>query len=603
MLTARIRLATEFAGWRLCVFRIRRIHDDILPANQRAIENVKRLLRERFKTAPEHVVSGLSEHLRDPLKRQLRIVILVAETRRGVRGFAILMHAPDVRFCYLEYLAASQKDSSRGIGGALYERARDECRLLGVEGLFFECLPDDREDLSDPRKLKPNRARMRFYERFGARPIVGTAYRTKIGPNDSEKDLPYLMFDDLGSGKPLRRSRARAIVRAILERKYGWLCPPEYNARVVASFVNDPVVLRPFRYKTHAKPALKPKLRAPRDARIALIVNQRHEIHHVRERGYVEAPARIGAILKELNKLDVFQTLRPKRFPDTHVTAVHDRKFVRFLEAMCKGMRLGDTTYPSIFPVRNRARAPRDPEVHAGYYCIDTFTPLHRNAWYAARRAVDCALTGADALLSGTRMAYALVRPPGHHAEHNAFGGFCYLNTAAVSAHYLSKRGRVAILDVDYHHGNGQQNIFYEREDVLTVSIHRHPMFAYPYFSGFSDEKGEATGLGANINFPLGPSVNGVQYARVLKKALARVAAFDPRFLVVCLGLDTAKGDPTGTWLLRAKDFHHNGQLIGRMALPTLVVQEGGYNTRSLGAHGRHFFEGLWRGAADGGAL
>ena len=161
----------------------------------------------------------------------------------------------------------------------------------------------------------------------------------------------------------------------------------------------------------------------------------------------------------------------------------------------------------------------------------------------------------------------------------------------------------MAILDVDYHHGNGQQDIFYERPDVLTVSIHRHPTFAYPYFTGFADERGEGEGLGANLNFPLGPAVNGDQHARVLKKALARIEAFEPSFLVVCLGLDTAKGDPTGTWSLTGPDLQRNGELIGRAALPTLIVQEGGYNTRSLGSHGRLFFDGLWRGAAERGAL
>jgi acetoin utilization deacetylase AcuC-like enzyme len=235
--------------------------------------------------------------------------------------------------------------------------------------------------------------------------------------------------------------------------------------------------------------------------------------------------------------------------------------------------------------------------LRAGYFCIDTFTPLHPNAWLAARRAVDCALTGARAIVHGRRLAYALVRPPGHHAERRVFGGFCYLNSAAIAAHYLSRFGRVAILDVDYHHGNGQQDIFYRRSDVLTVSIHGDPRFAYPYFTGFADEIGEDEGREFNLNLPLEERVDGARYGRALGQALAAVLAFDPAFLVVCLGFDTAKADPTGSWSLGAGDFERNGQRIGALGLPTLVVQEGGYKTRTLGINARHFFRGLWDGS------
>lgn len=190
-------------------------------------------------------------------------------------------------------------------------------------------------------------------------------------------------------------------------------------------------------------------------------------------------------------------------------------------------------------------------------------------------------------------MAYALLRPPGHHAEHQAFGGFCYFNNNAIAAQYLSQYGRVAILDIDYHHGNGQQDIFYRRADVLTVSIHGHPKFAYPYFSGFEDEKGEGEGEGFNWNLPLPEAVDGPQYAPALEKALLRIEAFKPQFLIVALGLDTAKGDPTGTWSLRQKDFETNGRMIGELNLPTLVVQEGGYRNRTLGPNAMGFFKGL----------
>jgi acetoin utilization deacetylase AcuC-like enzyme len=205
-------------------------------------------------------------------------------------------------------------------------------------------------------------------------------------------------------------------------------------------------------------------------------------------------------------------------------------------------------------------------------------------------------LTGAQKILEGYRLAYALVRPPGHHAERRVFGGFCYFNSGAIAAQRLSAYGKVAILDIDYHHGNGQQDIFYGRSDVLTLSIHGHPHFAFPYFSGFEDEEGIGAGKGFNVNFPLPENVDSEHYRDVLRKALKRLARFQPRFLIVALGLDTGKKDPTGSWSLQSGDFEANGKMIGSLGYPTLVVQEGGYNNRVLGVNGRHFFVGLWSG-------
>lgn len=206
---------------------------------------------------------------------------------------------------------------------------------------------------------------------------------------------------------------------------------------------------------------------------------------------------------------------------------------------------------------------------------------------------MDCTITAADQLLQGRRVSYALVRPPGHHAEKRYFGGFCYFNNCAIAAQRLSLFGRVAILDIDYHHGNGQQDIFFKRRDVLTVSIHGHPQFAYPYFSGFSEETGTGEGEGFNRNFPLPENLDGERYRKTLHRALQLVNDFRPDFLIVALGLDTAKLDPTGTWSLVADDFAHNGRLIGALGFPTLLVQEGGYRTRTLGTNAAAFFAGL----------
>ncbi len=282
-----------------------------------------------------------------------------------------------------------------------------------------------------------------------------------------------------------------------------------------------------------------------------------------------------------------------------HILAVHDADFVNYLRHACRNAPESKSVYPYVFPIRNATRPPKELTVRAGYYCIDTFTPINRNAFPAAKRAVDCVLTAADEILEGRRIAYALVRPPGHHAERRTFGGFCYFSNSAIGAQYLSQHGKVAIIDVDYHHGNGQQDIFYERDDVLTVSIHGDPDFAYPYFTGFADERGAGPGEGFNLNIPLPENRDGSQYRKALEKAIRAVRDFAPAFLVIALGLDPAKGDPTGTWSLAAKDFEENGRMLGSLRLPTLVVQEGGYRTRTLGKNAKSFFRGLMDGAYE----
>jgi len=221
---------------------------------------------------------------------------------------------------------------------------------------------------------------------------------------------------------------------------------------------------------------------------VVLVYNDKHDIHHVREVGYVESPVRVSRILQELNKTGWFKTVHQKEYADYWITRVHDRGYLSYFRKVCRNLPPGKSIYPYVFPIRNKARPPIELSVRAGYYCIDTFTPLNNNAYLAAREAVNCSLTAADAILEGRKYAYALVRPPGHHAEKNVFGGFCYFNNAAIAANYLSRYGSVAIPDLDFHHGNGQQDIFYERSDVLTVSIHGHPSFAYPYFSGYREE-------------------------------------------------------------------------------------------------------------------
>ncbi len=575
------------------MIRIRRIYDDILPPDRAAIAAAQKLLATSFPGIASHDITALTDKLRQPVKHGFRAILLVAESARSsVKAFAVVYHEPELGFLYLDFIASRPGRPGGGLGGALYDRVRSDARELGCYGIYFECLPDDPALSPNPSIRRQNAARLRFYETFGARPIEGTAYETPVKPGDT--DPPYLVFDGLGSGQPLRRAAAQAAVRAILERKYRHVCPPEYVEQVVASFLDDPVQLRPPRYRPTVAPAPPHEVIRP-ERRIALVVNDRHSIHHVRERGYVESPVRISAIRRELDQTGLFEELPPRSFPDRHILELHDPGWVRYFKRVCE--RIGDdrSVYPYVFPIRNVARPPKELEVRAGYYCIDTFTPLSRNAYLAARRAVDCALTAAEALLGGRRLAYTLVRPPGHHAERRSFGGFCYFNNTAIAADRLSREVKVAILDIDYHHGNGQQDIFWERPDVLTVSIHGHPNFAYPYFSGFSEETGEGPGAGCNRNYPLPEEIDGPAYRTALERALARIVKFGAEVLVVALGLDTARKDPTGTWSLEPDDFTANGRIIGALGLPVLVVQEGGYRVRNIGVNARHFFTGLWR--------
>lgn len=576
------------------MFAIRRVYDCSLPSDRDALSQVQAILKAQFPLLGEDEARKIPDQLQDPMKHRFRAILFVAEDGRKVRGFALVLHAPDLRFLYLDFLSTAAKSTGGGLGGILYERVREEALRLGCVGVFFECLPDDPALCHDPVVLRQNAQRLRFYERYGARPLKNTAYETPLRPGDDCP--PYLVFDDLGLGTRLPRRRAVEIVRAILERKYKGVCPPDYNQKILDSFREDPVAVREPRY-VKKEPAIPVRRVLSLEQRIALVVNDRHEIHHVRERGYVEAPVRIPSILKEIEKTALFDLRDPTHFSEKHIRAVHDADFVDYLRRVCANVEPGQSVYPYVFPLRNAARPPKELPIRAGYYCIDTFTPLNRNAYLAAKRAVDCALTAAEAVLRGHRLAYALVRPPGHHAERRVFGGFCYFNSGAVAAHYLSRLGKVAVLDVDYHHGNGTQVIFYERPDVFTASLHGHPRFAYPYFSGFADEKGSGPGKGYNLNVPLPEHLPPDAYREALSDVLKRIRRFGPRFLVVSLGLDPAKGDPTGTWEFTARDFASNGRMIGSLGLPTLVVQEGGYRTRSLGTNARNFFEGLWEAA------
>lgn len=575
------------------MIRIRKITNPYHEANIRKIRAVKEILREQFQAISEDKIAEFETQFVNPLSKKYQTAVFVAEDiHETVRAFAALLYMPDLQFCYLDYIAASPDSSSSGLGSALYERIREEAISLDAIGIFFECLPDDPALCRDPLTLVQNRKRLAFYERFGARPVTGTLYETPVKPEDDCP--PYLIFDGLGLRQTVSRDELRGIVRAILERKYGDYADEEYNKMVINSITDDPVAIRPPQY-TRRKLLPEPATAISEKKKIWLAVNDRHTIHHVRERGYVESPVRVKSILRELDKSGLFRMGKIREYSEKHILDVHDSNYYNYFKKVSQSIPKGQSVYPYVFPLRYATRAPKDLSVRAGYYCFDTFTPLNQEAYLAARWGVNCVLSAADEMLAGTRYAYVLTRPPGHHTERSVFGGFCYFNNCAIAAHYLSRSSRVAILDIDYHHGNGQQQIFYSRSDVLTISIHGHPSFAYPYFSGFEEEKGESDGIGFNHNFPLPEKATHEQYVKALSRALNIIKKYNPDYLIVALGLDPAKGDPTGTWSFTHSNFTTNGEMIGSLKLPTLVVQEGGYRNQSLGINARAFFTGFHR--------
>ncbi len=281
------------------------------------------------------------------------------------------------------------------------------------------------------------------------------------------------------------------------------------------------------------------------------------------------------------------------------IADVHRHEMLALLQTAYDRFLLETGTEPAIpdtFSVRHMLR--RHSQTVSGLlglYCYDTSSPIFKETWEAAYWSAQTALSAAALVTAvGEQIAYALCRPPGHHASGDMFGGFCYLNNAAIAANWMVQQGqRVAILDIDYHHGNGTQAIFYGRAEVIFCSIHADPFKEYPYYWGFADEYGRGAGKGYNFNFPLPPGTAEAAYLRALDKALTQIRAFVPDVLVVSLGVDTATGDPIGSFRLEQESFRRIGAQIARLHLPTVVIQEGGYLLPALGPNVVTFLQGL----------
>jgi acetoin utilization deacetylase AcuC-like enzyme/GNAT superfamily N-acetyltransferase len=571
---------------------IRFVHVFDADLEPRRIAEIQRIFRGYFGAAYGDYADRIPDMLRRQSELGHRTIVITAEDprRRQVLAFALALHYVDINATLLDFIVVDPAVRQRGIGGALYEALREYLERLRTTSLYLEVRPDVPELESDATRRRENRARIRFYERYGARVIGGTTYEQKrAGRTEGE---PYLMFDSLGDPRQPSGAEVRAMMDAILYRKYAYRRDDPYPRSIIESVPDGPVLLQPTRGSTApARVSAHHEIVRP----LKVLVTPHHRLHHVKERGYVERPVRVDRIASALGVLPGIEFVDVREHGDAPIVAVHDPDFVGYLERVCPKLDEEEAVYPYVFPLRLRDRKPEDEEIQAGYYCMDTFTPLTRNALIAAKAAANCALTGAALIQAGEHLAYALCRPPGHHAERTIYGGFCYFNSAAIAAQWLSARGRVAVLDIDFHHGNGTQDIFYDRGDVLTVSIHGDPSYAYPYFAGFVDERGSGAGEGCNHNFPLPENIGNDEYLAVLAEALSVVKAFGPSVLVLSVGLDIAKGDPTGAWGITPEGFERIGAAVGALGLPTLAVQEGGYDTRTLGRNARAFIAGLQR--------
>jgi acetoin utilization deacetylase AcuC-like enzyme len=308
-----------------------------------------------------------------------------------------------------------------------------------------------------------------------------------------------------------------------------------------------------------------------------------------------EVPARADHVLAELQRRALGPVLAPQPFDEALLESVHSPRYLKFLAtAWDQWVALDPANadkdiLPSVWPTRT-FRTDIEPDNFAatvGLYSFDAGTPFTSGTWVAARAGAHCALSAAQQVLQGDRAAFALSRPPGHHAGTDFFGGYCFLNNAALAAQHLRDSGmqRVAVLDVDYHHGNGTQAIFYDRPDVFFTSIHGDPRTEYPFYLGHADEHGAGAGLGANLNLPLPRGSDFATWSQALEIALSAIKKFGAEALVVSLGMDTFEGDPISGFRLRSDDYLRVGERLAQVCLPTVLVFEGGYAVAEVGVN------------------
>lgn len=314
------------------------------------------------------------------------------------------------------------------------------------------------------------------------------------------------------------------------------------------------------------------------------------EIFNGNREPHAEVPERIEHIKESVMSIPGVKLTLPKHFTRSWIEAVHDPRYVSYIAEAGRAAGSG-YVYPSVFPYAGRTIT-GNPVAQRGQYSFDMYTPVSSTTYQAACDSAWAALTAASLVRRGEKLVYALCRPPGHHAEYAQMGGYCYFNNASIAANYLSTRGNVVVLDIDVHHGNGTQHIFYERSDVLTVNIHADPKDKFPYFSGNAEEQGSGKGKGYTLNYPLSLGTSDAGYHPVLNAALQQIRRFSPQYLVVSVGYDAHELDPIGGLRLTTGYYRRMAAAIAVLHIPTVLVQEGGYNTGKLGEVAKTFVEG-----------
>lgn len=304
-----------------------------------------------------------------------------------------------------------------------------------------------------------------------------------------------------------------------------------------------------------------------------------------------ERPERMEYILNEIKTRKLGPILDPVNFDMDIIYKIHDKKYVDFLNnAWNEWVALGfkGEAIPTVYPSRsmNSDVVPTFIEGKLGYYCLANETSISEGTVEAAYESVKVALTAAD-MLDEEKSVFALCRPPGHHASKDQYGGYCFFNNVAIAAEKLKEKGakRIFILDIDFHHGNGTQAIFYDRSDVFFVSLHGDPKDAFPHFLGHADEKGSGEGVGYNCNYPMPPGTPYDVWTKSLDDSISKIQNFSPDALIVSLGVDTYENDPISFFKLKSDDFFDVGRKIASINLPTLFVMEGGYAIKEIGVN------------------
>ncbi|AOF94189.1 histone deacetylase family protein [Sinorhizobium sp. RAC02] len=314
-----------------------------------------------------------------------------------------------------------------------------------------------------------------------------------------------------------------------------------------------------------------------------------------------EKPERAEIVLRRVKEAGLGPIVEPTSYPRATIGRIHTPDYLDFLETVFPEWRAAGRD-GEVWPYSWRHHSmpmidapPAGLDARLSYYSFDMAGSITETTWQAAKRAADTALAGADAVLAGEKAAFSLCRPPGHHAGRDFFGGYCYLNNAAIAAQRFLDNGpsRVAIFDVDYHHGNGTQEIFYDRDDVLLASLHGDPDFEFPFHLGYARERGAGKGEGYNLNYPLPAGTAWPEWLAAFEDAHARISAYAPSALVISLGVDTFKDDPISQFKLESEHFLTIGRRVADFGLPTLFVMEGGYAVDALGVNAVNVLQGF----------